>query len=35
MTPEEMKAALVKMNDDAWHKHNLDAACEIYSDRCG
>ena len=32
MTPEEMKAALVKMNDDAWHKRDLDAAYEIYSD---
>jgi len=32
MTAEEMKAALVKMNDDAWHKKDLDAAYEIYSD---
>jgi steroid delta-isomerase-like uncharacterized protein len=32
MIPEEMKAALVKMNDDAWHKRDLDAAYEIYSD---
>jgi len=32
MTPEEMKAGLVKMNDDAWHKRDLDAAYEIYSD---
>jgi steroid delta-isomerase-like uncharacterized protein len=32
MTPEEMKAALAKMNDDAWHKRDLDAAYEIYSD---
>jgi hypothetical protein len=35
MTPEEMEAALIKMNDDAWHKLNLNAAYEIYSDRCG
>jgi steroid delta-isomerase-like uncharacterized protein len=32
MNTEEMKAALVKMNDDAWHKRDLDAAYEIYSD---
>jgi steroid delta-isomerase-like uncharacterized protein len=32
MTREEMKAALIKMNDDAWHKRDLDAAYEIYSD---
>jgi steroid delta-isomerase-like uncharacterized protein len=32
MTPEEIKSALVKMNDDAWHKGDLDAAYEIYSD---
>jgi steroid delta-isomerase-like uncharacterized protein len=32
MKPEEMKAALVKMNDDAWHRRDLDAAYEIYSD---
>ena len=31
MTPEEMKAALAKMNDDAWHKRDLNAAYEIYS----
>jgi steroid delta-isomerase-like uncharacterized protein len=32
MIPEEMKAALVKMNDDAWHKRDLDAAYEICSE---
>jgi hypothetical protein len=32
MNPEEMKAALIKMNDDAWHKRNLDAAYEPYAD---
>ena len=32
MTPEEIKAALVKMNDDAWHKRDLDAAYEICAD---
>ena len=32
MTPEEMKAVLVKMNDDAWHKQDLVAAYGIYSD---
>jgi steroid delta-isomerase-like uncharacterized protein len=32
MTPEEMKAALAKMNDDAWHKRDLEAAYEIYAD---
>ena len=32
MTPEEMKAALVKMNDDAWHKRDMDAAYAIYAD---
>ena len=32
MTPEEMKAALVQMNDDAWNKRDLDAAYAIYAD---
>jgi steroid delta-isomerase-like uncharacterized protein len=32
MTPEEMRAVLVKMNDDAWHRRDLDAAYQIYSD---
>ena len=32
MTPEEMKAALEKMNDDAWHTRDLDAAYQIYAD---
>jgi steroid delta-isomerase-like uncharacterized protein len=32
MKPEEMKAPLVKMNDDAWHKRDLDAAYAIYAD---
>jgi len=32
LTPEEMKAALTKMNDDAWHKRDMDAAYGIYSD---
>ncbi len=32
MTPEEIKAALVKMNDAAWHTRDLDAAYEVYAD---
>lgn len=32
MTPEETRTALTKMNDDAWHKRDLDAAYAIYSD---
>jgi len=32
MKPEAMKAALVKMNDDAWHARDLDAAYAIYAD---
>jgi steroid delta-isomerase-like uncharacterized protein len=32
MTPEEMKAAIRKMNDDTWHKRDLDAAYRIYAD---
>ena len=32
MTPEEMKAALEKMNDDAWHTRDLGAAYAIYAD---
>ncbi len=32
MTPEEMREALLKMNDDTWHRRNLDAAYEIYAD---
>ena len=32
MTPEEMKAAPVKMNDDAWHRRDLVAACGFYSE---
>ena len=32
MTPGDMKTALAKMNDDAWHRRDLDAAYEIYSD---
>ena len=32
MTREEMRAALVKMNDDAWHARDLDAAYAIYAD---
>jgi hypothetical protein len=31
MTPEEMKAALVQMNDDAWHNRDVEAAYDIYS----
>ena len=31
MTPEEMKAALEKMNEDAWNKRDLDAAYEAYA----
>jgi len=29
MTPEEMKAALEKMNNRAWHRRDLDAAYEV------
>ena len=32
MTPEEIKAALEKMNDDVWHKRDLDAGFQIYAD---
>lgn len=32
MTPEEMTAALVKMNDDFWHNRDINAAYEIYAD---
>jgi len=32
MKPEQMKAALVKMNEDAWHRRDLEAAYDIYSD---
>ena len=32
MKPQEMKAVLAKMNDDAWHERDLDAAYEIYAD---
>jgi steroid delta-isomerase-like uncharacterized protein len=32
MTPDEIKAILVKMNDDAWHKRDLEAAYQVYSD---
>jgi steroid delta-isomerase-like uncharacterized protein len=32
MNTEEMKAALIKMNDDAWHKRDVDAAYEPYAD---
>ena len=32
MTSDEMKAALAKMNDDAWHAQDLGAAYEIYAD---
>ena len=32
MRPEKMKAALAKMIDDFWHKGDVDAAYEIYSD---
>ena len=32
MIPEEMKYAIQKMNDDAWHKRDLDAAYRIYAD---
>jgi steroid delta-isomerase-like uncharacterized protein len=32
MTPEEIKAALEKMNDDAWHARDLDAAYAIYAE---
>ena len=32
MTPDEIKAILVTMNDDAWHKQDLEAAYQIYSD---
>lgn len=32
MTPEEIKATVENMNDDAWHKRDLDAAYAIYAD---
>lgn len=32
MKPEEIKAALAKMIDDFWHKGDVKAAYEIYSD---
>lgn len=32
MTTGEIKAALEKMNDDAWNRRDLDAAYEIYAD---
>ena len=32
MTPEEIKATVENMNDDAWHKRDLDAAFEVYAE---
>lgn len=32
MKAKEIKAALAKMNDDAWHRRDLEAAYEIYAD---
>jgi steroid delta-isomerase-like uncharacterized protein len=32
MRPGEMKAALAKMNNDAWHRRDLEAAYGIYAD---
>jgi steroid delta-isomerase-like uncharacterized protein len=32
MTPNDIKAVLEKMNDDAWHKRDLDAAFEVYAE---
>jgi steroid delta-isomerase-like uncharacterized protein len=32
MNPEEMKAAIIKMNEDAWHSRDLGAAYDVYSD---
>jgi steroid delta-isomerase-like uncharacterized protein len=32
MNPEEMKAAIIKMNEDAWHRRDLGAAYDVYSD---
>ncbi len=32
MNTQEMKAALAKTFDDAWHRRDMDAAYEIYSD---
>jgi steroid delta-isomerase-like uncharacterized protein len=32
MTPQEMKSAIQKMNDDTWHKRDLDAAYRLYAD---
>jgi steroid delta-isomerase-like uncharacterized protein len=32
MTPEEMKTALIKMNDDFWHNRDIHAAYAIYAD---
>jgi steroid delta-isomerase-like uncharacterized protein len=31
-TPEEMKAALIKMLDDFWYKEDVEAAYAIYAD---
>jgi steroid delta-isomerase-like uncharacterized protein len=32
MTPEEIKSIILKMNDDSWHKRDLDEAYRAYSD---
>lgn len=32
MTPEEIRAALIKMDDDVWQRQDLDAAYAIYAD---
>jgi steroid delta-isomerase-like uncharacterized protein len=32
MTPEEITAAVIKMNEDAWYKRDLDAAYAIYAE---
>jgi len=32
MTPEEMKSAVLQMNEDSWHKRDLDEAYRLYAD---
>ena len=32
MKPEEIKSVILKMNDDCWHKRDLDAAYQPYAD---
>jgi steroid delta-isomerase-like uncharacterized protein len=32
MTPEEMKSAILKMNEESWHERDLDEAYRLYAD---